>query len=172
MVVIARSEATKESRLEAQGRLLRFARNDGCGTDGDERLRISQQGFKGPFFVSGGMSESERARSGGVPMSQEKTTTEVTIFGQTLKVRGDADAELTVKLAEFVDRKMQEAAPSAVNMTNILHSERIVRVAILAALNIAEELFHLQAEQETEKHLIEEKAASLLTLLDKELQPT
>ena len=105
-------------------------------------------------------------------MSQEKTTMEVTIFGQTLKLRGDADADLTVKLAEFVDRRMHEAAPSTVNLTSILHSERLVRVAILAALNIAEELFQLRSEKEMEDQLIEEKATSLLTLLEQEIQPT
>lgn len=105
-------------------------------------------------------------------MSDEKTTTEVSIFGQTLRVRGDADAELTVKLVEFVDRKMHEAVPSTANLSNILYSERVVRVAILAALNIAEELFHLRAEKQRENDLIEERAAALLTLLEKELQPS
>lgn len=105
-------------------------------------------------------------------MNDEKTTTEVSIFGQTLRVRGDADSELTVKLAEFVDRKMHEAVPSTANLSNILYSERIVRVAILAALNIAEELFQLQAEKQRENDLIEERATALLTLLEKELQPT
>jgi len=105
-------------------------------------------------------------------MNDEKTTTEVSIFGQTLRVRGDADSELTVKLAEFVDRKMHEAVPSTANLSNILYSERIVRVAILAALNIAEELFQLRAEKQRENDLIEERATALLTLLEKELQPT
>jgi hypothetical protein len=45
-------------------------------------------------------------------------------------------------------------------------------VAILAALNIAEELFQLRAEKETEKNLIEEKATAMLSLLEKELQPS
>jgi hypothetical protein len=40
-------------------------------------------------------------------MSEEKTQMEVTIFGQTLKIRGDADPEMTLKLAEFVDQKMR-----------------------------------------------------------------
>lgn len=105
-------------------------------------------------------------------MTNEKTTTEVIIFGQTLKVRGDADADLTVKLAEYVDQKMREAVPSTASLTNVLHSELIARVAILAALNIAEELFRLHAEKQMEKNLIEEKASALLTLLENELQPT
>jgi cell division protein ZapA (FtsZ GTPase activity inhibitor) len=108
----------------------------------------------------------------GVPMSQEKTTVEVTIFDQTLKIRGDADHELTLKLAEYVDLKMREAVPSTMNMSNVLYNERLARVAILAALNIAEELFQLRADKESEKTLIEEKAGALLSLLDKELQPS
>jgi cell division protein ZapA (FtsZ GTPase activity inhibitor) len=105
-------------------------------------------------------------------MSQEKTMMEVTIFGQTLKIRGDADPDLTLRLAEFVDQKMREAVPSTLNLSNVLYNERLARVAILAALNIAEELFQLRAEKETEKTLIEEKAGALLSLLDKELQPS
>lgn len=105
-------------------------------------------------------------------MSEDKTQMEVTIFGQTLKLRGDADPEMTVKLAEFVDQKMREAVPSTMSLSNVLYNERIARVAILAALNIAEELFQLRAEKESEKNLIEEKASAMLLLLEKELQPS
>jgi cell division protein ZapA (FtsZ GTPase activity inhibitor) len=105
-------------------------------------------------------------------MSEDKTQMEVTIFGQTLKLRGDADPEMTVKLAEFVDQKMREAVPSTMSLSNVLYNERIARVAILAALNIAEELFQLRAEKENEKNLIEEKASVMLSLLEKELQPS
>ncbi len=102
-------------------------------------------------------------------MSQERTMMEVTIFGQTLKIRGDADPDLTLKLAEYVDEKMREAVPSTMSLSNVLYNERLARVAILAALNIAEELFQLRAEKETENNLIEEKAGALLSLLEKEL---
>ncbi|HXH12658.1 MAG TPA: cell division protein ZapA [Alphaproteobacteria bacterium] len=105
-------------------------------------------------------------------MSQEKTAMEVTIFGQRLRVRGDADPELTLRLAEYVDQKMREAVPSTMNAANVLYNERLARVAILAALNIAEELFQLRATKDEEKNLIEEKASALLTLLEKELQPS
>jgi cell division protein ZapA (FtsZ GTPase activity inhibitor) len=105
-------------------------------------------------------------------MSEDKTQMEVTIFGQTLKLRGDADPEMTVKLAEFVDQKMRDAVPSTMSLSNVLYNERIARVAILAALNIAEELFQLRAEKENEKNLIEEKASAMLSLLEKELQPS
>jgi cell division protein ZapA (FtsZ GTPase activity inhibitor) len=105
-------------------------------------------------------------------MSEDKTQMEVTIFGQTLKLRGDADPQMTVKLAEFVDQRMREAVPSTMSLSNVLYNERIARVAILAALNIAEELFQLRAEKESEKNLIEEKASAMLSLLEKELQPS
>jgi cell division protein ZapA (FtsZ GTPase activity inhibitor) len=121
------------------------------------------------------MPSMTQVRSGGVRMDHEKTEKtmmEVTIFGLTLKIRGDADPELTLKLAEFVDQKMREAVPSTMNWTNVLLHERLARVAILAALNIAEELFQLRAEKEMEKNLVEEKASALLTLLEKELQPS
>ena len=105
-------------------------------------------------------------------MSEDKTQMEVTIFGQTLNLRGDADPEMTLKLAAFVDQKMRDAVPSTMSLSNVLYNERIARVAILAALNIAEELFHLRTEKENEKNLIEEKASAMLSLPEKELQPS
>ena len=105
-------------------------------------------------------------------MSEDKTQMEVTIFGQTLKLRGDADPEMTVKLAEFVDQKMRDAVPSTMSLSNVLYNERIARIAILAALNIAEELFQLRAEKENQKNLIEEKASAMLSMLERELQPS
>jgi hypothetical protein len=67
---------------------------------------------------------------------------------------------------------MHEAVPSTLNMANVLYNERLARVAILAALNIAEELFELRAAKEVEKNLIEEKASALLMLLENELEPS
>ena len=55
-------------------------------------------------------------------MSEDKTQMDVTIFGQTLKLRGDADPEMTVKLAEFVDQKMREAVPSTMSLSNVLYN--------------------------------------------------
>ena len=57
-------------------------------------------------------------------MNEDKTQMEVTIFGQTLKLRGDADPEMTLKLAEFVDQKMREAVPSTMSLSNVLYNPK------------------------------------------------
>ena len=61
------------------------------------------------------------------------TTVEVEIFGATYKVRGDEDSERLHELAALVDRKMREIATQTATVDT-------TKIAILAALNFAEEL--------------------------------
>ncbi len=61
------------------------------------------------------------------------TTVEVEIFGVTYPVRGDKGSEHLHQLAALVDQKMQEVAAH-------LKSVDRTKIAILAALNIADEL--------------------------------
>ncbi|MDZ7373636.1 MAG: cell division protein ZapA [candidate division KSB1 bacterium] len=65
----------------------------------------------------------------------------VTIFGSEYAIRGDTDPEYIRHVAEYVDSKMREIDES----TSIKSS---LKVAILAALNIADELFRERAEKE------------------------
>ncbi len=67
-------------------------------------------------------------------MAGKRTTTiEVEIFGASYHVRGDSDSEYLQELAALVDEKMQEVA---------VHLKTVDRtkIAILAALNLADEL--------------------------------
>ena len=95
-------------------------------------------------------------------MSEEKTQMEVTIFGQTLKIRGDADPEMTLKLAEYVDRKMREVDQSSAAKSSL-------KVAILAALNIADELFRERDEKENLVKRFESATDRLSQLLNENL---
>ena len=58
----------------------------------------------------------------------------VNIFGSEYTLRADNDNDLVEKIAQYVDEKMRE-----IDRNQTLKST--TRVAILAALNIAEELF-------------------------------
>ena len=63
----------------------------------------------------------------------------VEIFGQTYAVRGGADPGHVAKLAAFVDAQMQDVSRSGGAVDS-------VRVAVLAALNIADELFQARGQ--------------------------
>lgn len=61
-----------------------------------------------------------------------KTTLE--IFGNRYVIQGEADPNYIRNLGEYVDAKMREISAHATNITT-------TRVAVMAALNIADELF-------------------------------
>jgi cell division protein ZapA len=81
------------------------------------------------------------------------TTTQVEIFGEVYSVRGSDENGHFQELAALVDRKMREVAERVKGDT--------ARIAILAALNLADELFQIQNRQEGERVEIREKVAAL-----------
>ena len=74
------------------------------------------------------IEESESQMAG-----KSTTTVEVEIFGATYHVRGDSDSEYLQDLAAVIDGKMQEVAAQVKTVDR-------TRIAILAALNVADEL--------------------------------
>lgn len=81
------------------------------------------------------------------------TTTQVEIFGEVYSVRGSDEKGHLQELADLVDRRMREVAEHVKGDT--------ARIAILAALNLADELFQIQDRQEGERVEIREKVAAL-----------
>ncbi len=73
-------------------------------------------------------------------MSDEKGGITVEIFGHQYKIRGDADPEYMAEIARYVDQKMKEVAKGA-------PVGSLAKIGILAALNIAEELFRVRDEK-------------------------
>ncbi|MCK4772170.1 MAG: cell division protein ZapA [Candidatus Latescibacteria bacterium] len=72
----------------------------------------------------------------------------VTIYGTEYPVKGDADPDYIKEVAAYVDDKMREVASG-------LSVKSSTKVAILAALNITDELFVARrdsSEQEEEIH--------------------
>ncbi len=96
-------------------------------------------------------------------MNQQGNIIKVTIYGTEYPIRGETDAEYIKKVAEYVDQKMYEVERSS-------SAKSTVKVAILAALNIADELFREREEkQELIKHF-EERIYKLSNLLNLENQ--
>ena len=76
-------------------------------------------------------------------------TIRVEIYNQTYNIRSDGDTEYIIQLAEFVDSRMREISSGTLTVDSL-------KVAILAALHIADELHRL-------KHLHEQADAQLAT---------
>ena len=89
----------------------------------------------------------------------------VQIFGQTYSIQGDLDGRYVQKLAKYVDEKMQAIADATATVDT--H-----KVAVLAALAIADELHNMQRERSDEEELLREQAERCLTLVERALKQT
>lgn len=68
-------------------------------------------------------------------------STNVEIFGQTYLVRGDGDPNYLLELARFVDSRMRDVAAQVATVDP-------AKIAILAALNIADEFSRYRRQRE------------------------
>lgn len=87
---------------------------------------------------------------------------EVVILGQRYRIKGDYPPEYIQELADFVDSKMREVREQHPQITPL-------KVAVLTALNIADELKMTKREFETvskDIRLIEDKAESIIKLFE------
>lgn len=91
------------------------------------------------------------------------TATDVEIFGSVYHVRGEKDPEYLQELAEIVDRRMREISKQVSTVDS-------AKIAILAALNIADELLQSRKQREGERVEIEDRVTELAGELDKALQ--
>jgi cell division protein ZapA len=89
----------------------------------------------------------------------------VQIFGQTYTIHGELDTAYVQKLAAYVDEKMQ--AISGATATIDTH-----KVAVLAALAIADELHSTQRDRGDQDELLREQAERCLTLVERALKQT
>jgi cell division protein ZapA len=91
----------------------------------------------------------------------QNSSVRVEIFDQAYNLRG-SDPEYILKLAEYVDAKMRAVAEA----TNTIDT---VRLAVLAALNIADEYHLLKHKQESGGTDYQKRAHLLADALDKVL---
>jgi len=87
------------------------------------------------------------------------TQTDVVIFGKTYTIVGEERSERLFQLAAYVDSKMREVAEHLLTIT-------LSRVAILAALNIAGELFQLRDRAEQQSVSLEKCGYEILDLIE------
>ena len=87
----------------------------------------------------------------------------VQIFGQTYSIRGELEEKYVQKLAKYVDEKMHAIADATATVDT-------QKVAVLAALAIADELHSMQRERSDSEELLREQAERCLTLVERALK--
>ena len=93
-------------------------------------------------------------------MDAKYDSTIVEIFGQTYNVRGDGDPDYLLELARFVDNRMREVAAQVATVDPM-------KIAILAALNIADELSRYRKQREDAVGIWIERAEEITDRLSK-----
>ena len=86
----------------------------------------------------------------------------VEIHGQRYPIRSSLDHDYVLRLAAYVDQKIGAAAESTPSGDSLRH-------AVLAALNIADELFRIREATRARDSQIAERASELEQLLDRVL---
>ena len=87
----------------------------------------------------------------------------VQIFGQTYSIQGELDVKYVQKLAKYVDEKMHDIA----DVTKTVDTQK---VAVLAALAIADELHRVREERGERQEILKEQAERCLTLVERALR--
>ena len=91
-----------------------------------------------------------------------KTTTEVSIMGQKFMVKSDSDDDYVGEVAVFVDQKINEVIQNTKSVASL-------NVAILAAMNIADEYFRFRRDRGEKFQTVEKKIQDLIELIDIQL---
>ena len=89
----------------------------------------------------------------------------IEIYNQSYNVQADENEEYLKGLAAFVDEKMRSVAEA----TRTIDS---VRVAVLAALNIADELHSLKKRQDAIEGPLRQRVEKCVAMVEKTLEQT
>ena len=91
----------------------------------------------------------------------EKNRVIVTIFGKEYSLVAEVDSDYIKKAAGYLDSKMREVSENYPNITE-------ARVAVLAALNIADELFRSR-DNIPDSSTVEQKISDLTRIISEVL---
>lgn len=87
----------------------------------------------------------------------------VEIYNQTYSIRSDGDNEYIMRLAEYVDGKMREISSGTLTVDSL-------KVAILAALHIADEFYQLKNNIAQNDAQLASRSAECAEMLDRVLK--
>ena len=100
---------------------------------------------------------------GSMEATTSSPTIRVEIYNQTYNIRSDGDTEYIIQLAEFVDSRMREISSGTLTVDSL-------KVAILAALHIADELHRLKNMHEQADAQLGARSAECAEMLDRLLK--
>lgn len=89
----------------------------------------------------------------------------IQIYGQTYYMAGDLDTAYVEDLARYVDEKMKTVAEET-------HTVDSMRVAVLAALSIADELHTLRRQQQDMRGALRDRAERCLNVVERAIKQT
>ena len=98
-------------------------------------------------------------------MAKDTEGIKVVIFDQEYYIRGDLDEAYIQKLGDFLDGKMRAIAGRTKTVDSL-------RIAVLAALNIADEFHQIKARYEEKTKRVDERVEECSRLLDRYLKET
>ena len=99
----------------------------------------------------------------GMEATTATPTVRVEIYNQTYNIRSDGDTEYIIQLAEFVDSRMREISSGTLTVDSL-------KVAILAALHIADELHRLKHLHEQADSQLAARSGECAEMLDRLLK--
>ena len=85
------------------------------------------------------------------------------IYGQTYNLNVDENEEYLKELAAYVDKKMHDVSAAAQTVDS-------VKVAVLTALNIADELFLARSSEEQLRGPIRERVEKCVSLVERAIE--
>ncbi|MBN1283188.1 MAG: cell division protein ZapA [Proteobacteria bacterium] len=91
-----------------------------------------------------------------------KKTTEISIMGQKFMVKSESNDDYVRRIAGFVDQKIEEVMQSTKSVASL-------NVAILAAMNIADEYFKFKKDRDDRIEKAEKKIKDMIELVDLQL---
>jgi cell division protein ZapA len=98
--------------------------------------------------------------SNGNPPEIADASIQVEIYNQTYSIRSDGDNDYIFELADYVDRKMRDISSGTMTVDSL-------KVAILAALHIADEFYQLKDQQAQTDAQLASRSAECAEMLDR-----
>ncbi len=88
-----------------------------------------------------------------------KRTVEVAVMGQKFMVRSDSQEDYVSEIADYVNEKVAE-------ITSKTKSIPSLNVAILAAMNIADEFMKMRRDKSAVSEKLQKKVSGMIELID------
>jgi cell division protein ZapA len=92
-------------------------------------------------------------------------TVEIEIYGQRYSLNGEADPAYIQRLAGYVDDQMR-------GLSRSMKTATLSKLAVLAAINIAHQLFEAERLRQQGEADVERRALSLMESIEEQLSPT